>query len=645
MAAERAAEPPKGYQVGKAASYRTVSFTAAAEEPPGEPARRFAPPAMARPAVLGQEGRPAEKRAVWIVHGMGQQVPFETVDSLAQGLLTSARLVKGHLPRVTEVKFLTPGGSAKEQVVQRIELDVVAASDPGDESKTYELHLYEAYWAPLTEGVAKVSDVVSFLFDGGLRSILNSRKPFFRAMFPGVRVDADGEIAPGTRNPPGIETFHISWRTPVYIGVVLLVLLALTWINTVTLAAAAAAAKLSGFVALAVGGYWPQTTSIASAMCAVAITFGVLLFIAVLTKPARRTPRARRSISICAWVGVCLTAAVVVLAALLMTLLFSSRPAGWAAALAQHFPARPVQGLATVLILLAALLACAALAYRAVIRSKGEKIRNRSLYVWLFRGAFLLHLSSVPLVALVCFRPDLVRAYWPHGLWWLALVLSSPAWVWPFLVFFSSQVRGILVQFPGDVAIYVASQKLDRFDKIRKEIKGIAFESLSTLYTAVSADGVTPEYSKIAVVGHSLGSVVAYDTLNRLLNLDDLAGNPVHVADRTCLLETFGSPLDKIAFFFSIQGKDSHHFREQLASVVQPLIQGYQKFRRFPWINVYSLNDVISGHLDFYDLCGLKKSPAVRNFRDTDAVVPLVAHVDYWKNKRIWRILYDAVAP
>ena len=28
-----------------------------------------------------------EKRAVWVVHGMGQQIPFETLDSLANGLL------------------------------------------------------------------------------------------------------------------------------------------------------------------------------------------------------------------------------------------------------------------------------------------------------------------------------------------------------------------------------------------------------------------------------------------------------------------------------------------------------------------------------------------------------------------------------
>ena len=39
-------------------------------------------------ASLGAvDGPPREKRAVWVVHGMGQQIPFETLDSLANGIL------------------------------------------------------------------------------------------------------------------------------------------------------------------------------------------------------------------------------------------------------------------------------------------------------------------------------------------------------------------------------------------------------------------------------------------------------------------------------------------------------------------------------------------------------------------------------
>jgi hypothetical protein len=127
--------------------------------------------------------------------------------------------------------------------------------------------------------------------------------------------------------------------------------------------------------------------------------------------------------------------------------------------------------------------------------------------------------------------------------------------------------------------------------------------------------------------------------------MDDLAGNPVGVEQRTCLLETFGSPLDKIAFFFTIQGKETFHIREQLATVVQPLIQSYKKFRNFPWINIYSPQDIISGSLQFYDFPSSPSVFKVENIPDTDAVVPIAAHVDYWKNDLVWQQLYARVAP
>ena len=44
-------------------------------------------------------------------------------------------------------------------------------------------------------------------------------------------------------------------------------------------------------------------------------------------------------------------------------------------------------------------------------------------------------------------------------------------------------------------------------------------------------------------VGHSLGSVIAYDALNRLLRDDAAASVALEVKKRTKLLLTFGSPL------------------------------------------------------------------------------------------------------
>jgi hypothetical protein len=223
--------------------------------------------------------------------------------------------------------------------------------------------------------------------------------------------------------------------------------------------------------------------------------------------------------------------------------------------------------------------------------------------------------------------------------------LSSPLWVWPFLITLSAQVRTLMVQYVGDVAIYITPNKLDRFDQIRRAIKELARVSASALYQARAEGDEDFLYEKVAIIGHSLGSVIAYDTLNKLITDDALAGNPLKVAERTCVFETFGSPLDKIAFFFTIQGKDMLRIREQLASVVQPLIQSYPDFRKFPWINVFSRNDIISGRLRFYDLpdCVPPHAKIVQNEPDPDATVALVAHVDYWKSNLVWQRLYEQV--
>jgi hypothetical protein len=235
-------------------------------------------------------------------------------------------------------------------------------------------------------------------------------------------------------------------------------------------------------------------------------------------------------------------------------------------------------------------------------------------------------------------------------------ILFSSAWVWPFLILISALVRKLMVEFVGDVVAYVSSTKIDRFDALRKAIKETAKESARAVYSAL-ADPNTFEYRKVAVVGHSLGSVIAYDTLNRLLADDLLIKNAADIAERTSIFMTFGSPLDKIAFFFSIMGKNTRRIREQLAALVQPLIQHEEIRNQFPWVNVYSCNDVICGSLDFFEfpkdikkaaaqgtlapeLVPLPKVDPVDNVRDRDAVVPLVAHVDYWRNSTVWDQLW-----
>jgi hypothetical protein len=624
-------------------------------EGPDEDSGGRAGPTIEKFAASGEviDETTREKRAVWVVHGMGQQIPFETLDSLANGLLDV--LPNSQVtPRLRTVKI-------GDQVLQRVELDVdgIKKDNAGKPLKRYELHLYETYWAPKTEGVANLTDVASFLWDGGLRGMLNSVKSFRRAMFGGM------------------ATFSIRWLTPFWLCMALMILVALTAINSVVLAAAGAQTGLAPLAFLKM--HWPQLTALASCMVAVAFSFGAVLFVAELGKPQELTTPGRILVGGFCWMAMIYTILNILgTAALLMaishvdwisssdglsgatvvtrTSLADTSSQGWiegmrnfVVCLFEKMPHAKLQGFATLIILLAGILVGATMIAKAVLRSSERRLHGH----WLF---MILAVLTFALNVVAFFGSVLIlRGYfggWTFPAW--AHFLANSAWVWPFLILFSAKVREILVQYVGDVAIYVRPNQLDRFDEVRSQIKEAARSVASSLFTAYSLDtqpGAAPEfqYDKIALVGHSLGSVIAYDTLNRLMLDDWLCEGALQVAERTASMVTFGSPLNKTAFLFTIQGKDSLHIRERLASTVQPLIMSYPKFRKLKWINVYSRNDIVSGDLKFYDLPGYQDDPvpdvAVRNIKDRDAAVPLVAHVAYWKNKTVWRELLAQIAP
>lgn len=151
------------------------------------------------------------------------------------------------------------------------------------------------------------------------------------------------------------------------------------------------------------------------------------------------------------------------------------------------------------------------------------------------------------------------------------------------------------------MAAYVQPHSVDRLYKLREDIKQSIRTKAHAIYAAKS-NGKTFDYQQVFLVGHSLGSVIAYETLNRLL-LNDAAAqasqHPLMVASRTRLLLTSGSPLDKIAFVFSTKRKrgGTTEAREALTTVVQPLIEDSGVRQQIPWINVLSYWDIISGRL------------------------------------------------
>jgi len=117
--------------------------------------------------------------AMLVCHGMGQQVPFETLDALARCLRDRHRLGGGDVD--VALRFVLFEGC--EQATPRAELRFHDGSPEARFQR--EVHLYEAYWAPLTEGAINYWQTATRLIVAGWQGLQQSirRKRFDRWMF------------------------------------------------------------------------------------------------------------------------------------------------------------------------------------------------------------------------------------------------------------------------------------------------------------------------------------------------------------------------------------------------------------------------------------------------------------------------------
>ncbi len=521
--------PPQRRQVGMPApSARRAVRGEAAPEQLGERLLSFLPPEglpgqpaaviAAGPAVGEDEDGPAV--AVVVTHGMGQQIQFQTLDQVEQGLRRIEEEQTG-VPVEQQPRAVARAVLFGDQIFQRLEMRLT-----GDPGRTVQVHLYEAYWAPLTEGRVTLRDVMGFLTTGALNGLRNSRGEFWRWMF-NRRVELGRQ--------------RTAWKL----------------------------------------------------LLALAVVAALVLFNAVISA-----------------VGAALLA--------------SRATAAWLS------PALLADLSVVLIAVLAGLGLSAALAWAT----------RQMLFLYLALGIVLLGGAAL-LWALAANRLGLATWQVEIGHRWTKLVFIG---LWALLLAVSYLVRQFMIQYAGDVAVYVFPQKLDRFNKLRNAIKECVVKTVEAVYGALTVEGDGFQYQSVALVGHSLGSVVAYDALNGLLNKDSLSGGRLRIVPRTNLLLTFGSPLDKTAFLFGCQRNTTTESREALAAVVQPLIQSYD-WRGFPWVNVYSPKDIISGEVRFYDDTASPEYPLrhVQNLQDPLASIPVAAHVQYWRTDRVWRVLHQSI--
>ncbi len=235
-------------------------------------------------------------------------------------------------------------------------------------------------------------------------------------------------------------------------------------------------------------------------------------------------------------------------------------------------------------------------------------------------------------------------------------------------------LKRVAIGYLGDIAVYVTTDpKASSFEAKRAILKQSS-TALATLLT-----DKTRQFDQVVLTGHSLGSVIAYDTVNELLSrvwaTPELSGTGKGVAQtltRSDLqklrgLVTFGSPLDKVYYFYREHVASHQAVRAQILSFLHSLLRArsgrdYGRFTftyskppkigerpadepfafpqpadDFRWVNVWSPMDPVSGRLRFYRL---DDKDRYRRFGPRYFLWG-VAHLAYWGDPKFYKIIAD----
>ncbi len=169
------------------------------------------------------------------------------------------------------------------------------------------------------------------------------------------------------------------------------------------------------------------------------------------------------------------------------------------------------------------------------------------------------------------------------------------------------------------------------------------------------------------MIGHSLGAVVAFDSLQRLQS------RKPNLLPRIGSIVTLGAALEKVRYFFSQESRDERSGgttpRSTEVSVrLQDLQDAVALARDKTWLNLWYWNDVVADPIQWFSedrsdmpryrwrRVGLPGFPPVLNearqrlvanisfgWRWRDRVIPIWPHSDYWIDVRVLTVIREAV--
>lgn len=478
--------------------------------------------------------RPQGDTAIIVCHGMGQQVPFETLNQVSSALLR-AQLEETNLATAPPQVDLLPNGNT---YLPRATITIGG----GKAGNGRTIDLFEVYWAPLTEGRVSTLDVLKFLFYGGFHGSWAAVKGKFKRFLYG-----------------DWRELQIKRTTIPLLGAAMAVLISLIvhYLAFSILIGSKVLPTLGfqKFNALAKERALDNFIWMALALICILILFFFWWCIRKKAPQSKEwdTPGKGKWLL---YLQTGLTLVVLALSLIISTVTFlfgHPRPPSFAVALVDW--------------------------------TGGLSLQHP-----------IVHNEFVLIIFLI----------WALILW---------------------KVDCVIVEYAGDVAAYVSAYQLNKFWTVRQEIQDVALCVARFVYNQ--------GYKHIICIGHSLGSVVAYDSLNAIIRE---SGSDPRRVKRTKALITFGSPLDKTAFLFrEHMGENGLGVREALAMAVQPIIENATNWPE-KWINIYSPADIIGGSLEYYQL---ETGPQVENKLDYEANFPLLAHDQYWNNRCFRKVLYD----
>jgi len=478
----------------------------------------------------------SDEIAILVIHGIGEQNPYETLDSFARGIF---RFLKHTCQSVNLSSLRT---SLKDWTQVGMQITVNHAEDP---KRQGHVDIFEYYWAPETEDKLSWKDTLKWL-------VLTDLRP--------LRYFADNllmEMKEGSFRSAMLRSFELYAREIARVLILYVPLAAsLLWLLG-WLASAPGIWSALKSITVALGSYpgWPKVVLSCYALSILMLWFTLQSLTSYLRRGRFSIERLAEGV----WFGLAFLSAT----------------------------------------------------------------------MFLLAGFFLSFRYGVSL------QPLWAKIFAKSVLYPFCAALIAAAWSY------------ILTAYVADVAVYVSSDAKSKNYAARTAILKASCEALKRIL-------VDKRYDRVILAGHSLGSVIAYDTINELLV--QVNSNPGPADDQPSPrleskqlkkltgLVTFGSPLDKIYYFFREHVKADQAIRAQILSMLYsfrkvtsqrdygPFKFGYKfdQLDQLVWLNAYAHMDFVSAKLKFYDLKGEDNQRSFRYW------LPGLAHLSYWGDSNFY---------